>query len=337
MNTESPLVTVLTPVFNGAKYLRECIESVQAQTYQHFEYVIVNNCSSDQTLEIARSYAEHDQRIRIHNNVTFLNCEENHNNAFRLISPKSKYCKVVSADDWIAPDCLTKMVKLMEAHPTIAIVGSYQNKMGAVQWKGLPASEEVFTGREVCRMALIDEVAIFGPPTSVLYRSDLIRGNDPFFPTTEPHADTSACYEYLRNHDFGFVHEVLSTERVHDDRVTARARGLNMNAIAPIEFVLKYGPLYLNEYERDTISKRAFNRYYKRLGRSILRMEGRKFWKYHVSRMRELGSPISWKRVAWALISDLMNEIQTPKLVWSKFKQTLQGKGSIRLKRIKFF
>ena len=48
-----PLVSVLTPVYNGEDYLAECIESILAQTYRNFEYTIVNNCSKDRSLEIA--------------------------------------------------------------------------------------------------------------------------------------------------------------------------------------------------------------------------------------------------------------------------------------------
>ena len=59
-----PLVSVLTPVYNCEKYLRTCIESVLAQTYTNWEYVIVNNCSTDGTLAIAQEYAAADSRIR---------------------------------------------------------------------------------------------------------------------------------------------------------------------------------------------------------------------------------------------------------------------------------
>ena len=51
-----PLVSVVTPVYNGGKFLRECIESVLSQTYQNFEYIILNNSSTDDTLEIAEDY-----------------------------------------------------------------------------------------------------------------------------------------------------------------------------------------------------------------------------------------------------------------------------------------
>ena len=53
----SPLVSVVTPVYNGETYLAACIESVLSQSYSNWEYVIVNNCSTDRTLDIASDYA----------------------------------------------------------------------------------------------------------------------------------------------------------------------------------------------------------------------------------------------------------------------------------------
>src|SRR5215470_7570143 len=111
-----PLVSVVTPVYNGEKYLAECIESVLAQTYVNWEYIIINNCSKDRTLEIAQYYARIDRRIRVHNNETFIGMIENHNIAFQQISPTSSYCKMVHADDWLFPECIMQMVKVAEAH-----------------------------------------------------------------------------------------------------------------------------------------------------------------------------------------------------------------------------
>src|ERR1700722_5993669 len=100
MNSElGPLVSVVTPVYNGERYLDECIQSVVNQTYRNFEYLIVDNCSSDGTLNVARHYETIDERVRVYDYHEFVDVIESHNRAFRLISPDSRYFKVLFADD----------------------------------------------------------------------------------------------------------------------------------------------------------------------------------------------------------------------------------------------
>src|SRR5260370_19743157 len=140
--TEQPHVSIVTPVYNGALYIRECIESVLAQTYLNWEYSIVNNCSTDGTLQIIEEYVTKDNRIRVHNNDKLLDIIANHNRAFRLISPDSKYCKDVSADDWLYPECLERMVRVAEDHPSVGIVGSYQLSGGGAQARDCAAKWE---------------------------------------------------------------------------------------------------------------------------------------------------------------------------------------------------
>ncbi len=129
-----PFVSIVTPVYNGEAYLRECIESVLAQTYSNWEYIILNNCSTDGTLRIAEEYSCRDRRIQVHSNDSLLPIIANHNRAFRLISPESKYCKVVSGDDWLYPECIARMVGLAEANLSVGLVGSYQLSGGGDKW-----------------------------------------------------------------------------------------------------------------------------------------------------------------------------------------------------------
>src|SRR3989442_705038 len=96
---DQPLVSILTPVYNGASYLKECIDSVLAQTYSHWEYIIINNCNTDKTLEIACEYTTKYNSIRVHNNTEFLGVIANHNLAFSLMSPAAKYCKFFSRSE----------------------------------------------------------------------------------------------------------------------------------------------------------------------------------------------------------------------------------------------
>ena len=189
MATE-PLVTVLTPVYNGEPFLAECIESVLKQTYRNYEYIIVNNCSKDKTLEIASEYANKDSRIRIYNNARFVGVIENHNCAFRRISPESKYCKVVSGDDWLFQECIARLVQVAEANPSVGLVGSYQlsgfgknRKDWHVKWTELPYPSTVSSGRELCRTYLLEGPPYaFGTPTSLLYRSSVVRTDENFYP-----------------------------------------------------------------------------------------------------------------------------------------------------------
>jgi glycosyltransferase involved in cell wall biosynthesis len=169
-----PLVTVLTPVYNGAEFLRECIESVLAQDYQAWEYIIVNNRSTDETLSIAESYAAKDARIRVTTNTEFLSMPQNFNHAFGMVSPRSRYFKVVCADDWIDPRFLSKMVGFAEDHPSVGIVSCHQQSGCQVRWAVLPPSTNVLSGRDACRMVLLQCAAIFPAPTAALYRTSLL-------------------------------------------------------------------------------------------------------------------------------------------------------------------
>jgi glycosyltransferase involved in cell wall biosynthesis len=146
-----PLVSVVTPFYNTAAFLEQAIGSILAQTYENFEYLLCDNCSTDGSLEIARRYAALDSRIRVVTDEQFVGQLPNYNRALRYIAPDSRYCKMVQADDWINPNCLAEMVSLAEAHPTIAIVGCCFLAGDELAGHGLSFDRSVFAGREACR------------------------------------------------------------------------------------------------------------------------------------------------------------------------------------------
>jgi glycosyltransferase involved in cell wall biosynthesis len=320
---ECPFVSVVTPVYNGEPFLAESIESVLAQDYTNWEYIIVNNCSTDRTLEVAMSYARRDPRIRVVTNPNFVNCEENHNNAFRQISARSEYTKVVSADDGLLAGSLGKMVRFAMHHHTVGIVGSYQQSNETIKWKGLPENVNVLSGREACRLGLLNGLNVFGNPMSVLYRSELIRSAHSFFPHTEPHADTSACYEHLRNCDFGFIHEVLSLRRVHEGQLSTPLARLNAAAVADLDILLHYGPEYLSQAEHAAQLNKLLSGYYRYLGGAVLKMRGRDFWAFHKSGLTRLGFALDRKRVFIEAIHEVVIELGSPATALRKLKSAL--------------
>jgi glycosyltransferase involved in cell wall biosynthesis len=314
-----PLVSVVTPVYNGEAFLRECIDSVLAQTYQNWEYVIVNNCSKDRTLEIAQEYAARDRRIRVSTNTEFLPIIANHNAAFRLISAESGYCKVVSADDWIFPECLEKMVGLAAANPSVGLVGAYQLSGGGDQWyvrnDGLPFQRKVINGREMGRSHLLPPhpLDVFGNPTSSMYRADLVRASEAFYPNDTAEADRSACFMILQRSDYGFVHQVLAYERLHNARVTKTSQAMNAYLSSRINDCHRYGAAFLTPEEKQACLQDLLDEYYRFLASSVVTGRwGKGFWSYHSHRLREVGHPIQGAKLSKAVAVKLLGAAGNP-------------------------
>jgi glycosyltransferase involved in cell wall biosynthesis len=328
MKPESqPLVSVLTPVYNGESYLPECIESVLAQTYQNWEYCIVNNCSTDRTLEIAQSYAERDKRIRIHNNTEFVGCDPNGNIAFRQISLNSRYCKVVHADDWLFPECVMKMVELAEAHPTIAIVSAYDLLGAAVSRNGLPYTSTVISGRDICRWTLLGRTSAFGSPTSILLRSDLVRASESFYNESNTHCDTEVCFKLLRSWDLGFVHQVLTYTRIREGSQSAFNKRHNTLLPNDIDMLLKFGPAVLSQDELSARLKSHLARYYRYLAYSVFALKEKDFWVYHRAKMENVGHPLSLPRLLLAVCSKAIDFLLNPKRTIEGLWKRLRSRG----------
>jgi glycosyltransferase involved in cell wall biosynthesis len=311
--TPQPLVSVLTPVYNCAEYISECIESVLAQTYQNWEYIIVDNCSNDGSTEIAKRYAAKDPRIRVHQNQQFLRAVQNHNHALRQISPDTKYSKIVFADDWIFPDCLEKMVEVAEAHPSVGIVGAYGLKDSEVKWVGLPYPSRFVTGREVCRRLFLDRLYVFGSATSLLYRSSIVRECDPFYNESNIHADMEACVSIMRNSDFGFVHQVLTFSRVRAGSLETVSSDFNSLAAGKLHDLVKFGRDFLTQEEYDACVKRSVSQYYETLVGGMLRGLERKYWDFHKQKLAEVGIRFSKKRVLWVAFKKSCVALLNPK------------------------
>jgi glycosyltransferase involved in cell wall biosynthesis len=282
-----PLVSVVTPVYNAAEYLAECIESVLGQTYQNWEYIIVDNRSTDGTSQIAHRYAAKDPRIRVHENPEFLSAIANHNNALRQISPVSKYCKVVFGDDWLFPECLEKMVAVAEEYPTVGLVSAYALKGNEVACDGLSYGSRFVPGREICRRHLLEKLYVFGSATTVLYRADLIRDRKSFYNPANIHGDTEVCFDLLRTSDFGFVHQVLTFTRVRPASLREMSNDLQTDLPGTLHILSAYGRSFLNADEFGALLREHVTNYYRFLGKSWLLGRDKNFWTYHKQRLSD--------------------------------------------------
>jgi glycosyltransferase involved in cell wall biosynthesis len=310
---KQPLVSVVTPVYNEEKNIAECIESVLAQTYLNWEYVIVNNCSTDRSLQIAQRYAAQDARIRVCDNREFLSALSNQNHALRQISLESKYCKVVLGDDWIFPECITKMVELAEAHPSVAIVGAYRMEGAAVSLDGLPYPSTVTSGRDICRWTLLSRPYVFGSPTSILMRSDLVRASELFYNESNIHADSEVCFKLLTRGDFGFVHQVLTYTRVREGSLTSFSKRHNTYLPGILDRLVTFGPTFLSQEELSGRIKDQLALYYQYLADSVFAFREKEFWTYHRAKMESAGYPLSLLRLFTSVCSKTMDGLLNPK------------------------
>lgn len=322
ISVNEPLVSVVTPVYNNREYLAECIESVLGQTHRNWEYTIVNNCCTDGSAEIAREYAAKDPRIRVHDNTQFLRVVPNHNYALRQISPSSKYCKVVFADDWIFPECLERMVSVAEAHPSVGVIGAYGLDGENVLWSGLPYHESVISGIEVCRRLFLNQLYVFGTPNSVLYRADLVRSRQSFYNEDNFHADKEACLELLKSRDFGFVHQILTFTRVRPHSLLMLSRTINSILAGHLYPLVKHGRSFLNESEFDECLQRVLVEYYSYLAGSLLRGREKGFWEYHKKTFRDAGVRFSRARLAKAAVARLCSAAGNPRRTLQFLRRT---------------
>lgn len=315
-SSPQPLVSVVTPVYNGAEFLAQCIESVLSQNYDNWEYILVDNCSTDQSLAVATKYASTDPRIKIYRNSQFLSQMANWNHALRKISRDAKYCKVVHADDWLFPDCLRQMVDVAENNPSVAIVGAYRLQENRVDLDGLDYPSTVVSGREIGRRHLLRRGSHFGSPTSLLLRADLLRARRDFYNEDNPHADTEVCLEILRHHDFGFVHQVLTFTRRHNEAETTRARHFNTFLPSGLYVLMRYGRDYLNPEDlSDAVVARRRAYFWFLMRRVVAAMVGHSrgrgiaFWTYHAKLLWALFRP---RTAAGAVALPLVPPGRTP-------------------------
>lgn len=291
-------MSIVTPVYNGEGHIRECIESVLSQTYEHWDYTVVNNRSEDRTHEIAREFAKEDSRVRIRNNDEFLDQMANHNEALRQISTDSVYCKVLAADDRLHPDYLSETVRVATSDPQIAIVGTYAHDGARVRYRGVPEDLEVMPGRDVCRRNLLGGPYVFGPPTTVLYRSDIVRSRESFYDEFNPHSDTEVCFEFLADKKFGFVHRVLAYLGVQDESMTTLAQRIDSYRTGWLRVLLHHGHHYLTPEEQERMIERDLRRYRRFLGDQLFKFRGEEFWSFHREQLADLGYPIRERDMA---------------------------------------
>lgn len=223
MSVQNQKISVCLPVFNGAKYLAEAIESVLAQSYANFELLIVDDQSTDKSQAIAQQYAQKDKRVVYWRNETNKGIFANYNEC--LNRAQGDFIKLFAQDDVLEPNCLSLMLEQLLANQNVLLVASA--RMVIDENSRQTAIERFFDdtivipGAEVIKNYVRTFVYRTGTPAQVmLRRSSMGTGFNPKFILS---GDIEYFLRILETGDFLYLNEVLVRFRRHAESVTVTA------------------------------------------------------------------------------------------------------------------
>jgi len=301
-----PLVAVVTPVYNGEKYLQETIDSVQAQTYPNLVHVVLDNASTDRTAEIIEANRGRKVPLLTARNAALLPLCQNWNAAMRLAPADAKYLRLLCADDKMSEKCMERMVEVAETDPEILVVG-----VGAVRddttldfhW---PRDRVALEGADLIRGFFRRELGFYAVHT-MIRRSVLEWRPEIFDCTYWTGIDFEAVLAILRRGKLGMVPEPLGWVRVHKESETSRVMlRRNSHFVDYLRALYRHGPHVFSNEEFRHIARR-FERQYLRLLLYWQYKQGKSAVQYHWDVLRRERGPITPLDFAdtaidWALI-----------------------------------
>ncbi|MFH0702322.1 MAG: glycosyltransferase [bacterium] len=207
MNFKNPKITVLMPVYNGEKYLREAVESILNQTFTDFEFLIINDGSNDKSVEIIESYK--DKRILLAHNEANLGLIATLNKGLDLA--QGEYIARMDCDDISLPKRLEKQLKFMDNHQEVGVCGAWIEMFDE---KGSLDINKYSTDHDLIKCKLFFLCTIAHP--SVMLRKSFFQKHKLYYSDNYKHAEDfelwQRCgfYFQLRN-----IPEVLVKYRIN--------------------------------------------------------------------------------------------------------------------------
>jgi len=214
---KQPTVSVVMPVYNGEPYLREAVESILRQTCTDFEFIIIDDGSTDRTWEILSSYAENDARIALHRNQENLKLIRTLNKG--LTMARGKYIARQDADDVSLPDRLAKQVAYLEHHQDVGLLGTDYYRLNSQGQRILRQPPPVHTK---IRWHLLFGNIWCHP--SMMFRRELVDTNELFHPEYVHVEDYELWTRLVKRTRAATLSEALVIYREHDNSICAQNR-----------------------------------------------------------------------------------------------------------------
>jgi glycosyltransferase involved in cell wall biosynthesis len=221
MNT--PLVSICVPTYNRPEFLRRAVESCLAQTYPHFEVIITDNSTNDDTAKLAANWT--DPRLRYFKNQGNIGAVASSNRAVSLSS--GQYIKFLMDDDLLKPRCLERMVQALEANPTAGIAMAPMELIDESDQRIFPrfyvfrkmqtryryqVGDGLIDRRQILRDFLTRDYPCT-VPSGLMFRAEALRRAGQFREEADFAGDLEMCMRIAPEWDFYYIDEILSSWR----------------------------------------------------------------------------------------------------------------------------
>lgn len=212
MEEKEPLVSIMIPNYNYGNYLRQCLNSVYEQTYKNIEIVLLDNCSKDTSMDIAKEYIPKGLRV----------CRNPYNiftDSYKLLSKSlvtGKYMMLLPSDDYIKPDFIKKCVRIMEEYDNVGYVHverEFVDEQGVVSVHEEPFYNCSFvaSGKDVLPIYMMTTVA---HPAQAMYRRSIFEEIGGFEQFVEHlNADRGLWFWMSTVSDYAYIQEKLACVR----------------------------------------------------------------------------------------------------------------------------
>src|SRR3954468_6800102 len=251
-DTTPPRISVCLDSYNYGRFLPQAIESVLSQSFSDFELIISDDCSTDDSHEIASRYALKDERVKVHRNGENLGMVKNRNAC--LVRARGEYVKWLHADDFLCcEDAMARMASALDQNPVVSLVASARRIVDEASkpvdtWSCFEQRARPISGTGVITRCLFEQRNLVGGPSAVIFRRSLAsRGFDEAFFVM---ADLEMWFHLLEQGCFFYIEEPLCAIREHSHQQTQRDKTSLAPALENRELLRRYLPKRYVELRR---------------------------------------------------------------------------------------
>lgn len=255
-------ISVVTSVYNCEKYIAATIESVIKQTFEDWEFIIINDCSSDRSAEIIRSFSD-ERIVFIDNKVNRGQCESLN---YGISIAKGEFIARLDHDDICKPNRLEKQYEYMKKHPEVVLVGSKCNLY--IDGKEIQTGEPIVSSAQEMRFALNFDNQI--PHSSFFIRKSTMIEAGIRYGEYQYAEDYALLFDLIKVGEIALLNEPLVLYRIFDEQFTATcSHDLITEEVLQIrnKFVdllpIEYREIYKTSNECNLLSKQDYSLFVK--------------------------------------------------------------------------